>query len=181
LDTALLQIQKENLPPEHVYKVGVQVDAKYIKKNGEVSPFLLEGCNPGMGELTFVVEKEGKEISRGAVRLELNRMGYFYDIYSVSATGDALGVHVDGAASHSQASEYKPKTDEKLLLVHGWNMESWEKRRWAETANYNTLYKPDNGFGYFFGYTGDRDIYLEISSRFWRGCDQEHTLLFSQS
>ena len=38
------------------------------------------------------------------------------------------------------------------------------------------LYKPDNGFGYFFGYTGERDIYLENASRFWRGVDREQTL-----
>lgn len=346
IDTATLQSQEENLTPEHVYNVDVQLDAKHIKKNGEVSPFLIEGCNAGAGDLAFIVKKDGREICKGAVRLELHRMEYFYDIYSVSAVGEALGVQVNAAAAHSQTAGYQPKSNEKFLFVHGWNMEGWEKKRWAETAfkrlwwqgyqgsvalfdwptlhsfdffsvtgdhslhhfddsefrawlsadallgvidmlnadenlrimahsmgnvvmgealrkfdphipplhtyiackaalssqyydstvavnhpcrhqecdltypstpdilghyhsatsysdpymanncthvrnmqnfynaqdwalnlwNYNTLFKPDNGFGYFFGYTGESDIYLENSSRFWRGFDREQTL-----
>ncbi len=37
-------------------------------------------------------------------------------------------------AHPSETAGYQPTTDEKFLLVHGWNMEGWEKRRGAETA-----------------------------------------------
>jgi Alpha/beta hydrolase of unknown function (DUF900). len=37
-------------------------------------------------------------------------------------------------ATRSQTATYQPQTDERFLLVHGWNMPEWEKKSWAATV-----------------------------------------------
>jgi hypothetical protein len=130
------QIQEDNLTPENVCLGDVQIAAECITKNGEVSPFLLEGCFPGSGDLTFIVKSEGREICKTAVRLTLKRMTYFYDLRStdVSAPDIDWTVVVSGFPQFSNVASYQPKTDERFLLVHGWNMDGGEKREWAATA-----------------------------------------------
>jgi hypothetical protein len=122
------------LTPHHVWYEEVRIDPKHILSDGQKSWFLLEGCRSGTGDLTFVVKKDGVEMCKASVRLTLQPITYFYDTYSVSVTGERWEAQVATTAHHSETAGYQPTTDEKFLLVHGWNMEGWEKRRWAETA-----------------------------------------------
>jgi len=69
------------------------------------------------------------------VRLELHDISWFYDIWMAQIlSGESWEVEVGASAAHSQTAAYQPKTDEKLLFIHGWNMQDWEKRRWTETV-----------------------------------------------
>ncbi len=132
---AAQQIQKQNLTPSGVGTTEVQIDAQYIKTGNEVSPFIIEGRSAGKGDLTFIVKKDGNAVCRKAVTLELQNMPWFYDIYSVGVTsGDRWEVHIPTTATHSQTASYSPATDEKFLLVHGWNMTEAEKTQWTETV-----------------------------------------------
>ena len=133
-NSASLQIQKTSLTPDGVFTTEVPLGSQYVKTGGEVSPFLIEGCAPGAGDLTLIVKKDGAEICRKAVRLELHDISWFYDIWLAQIlSGERWEVQVGTTATHSQTAQYQPKTDEKLLFIHGWNMPEWEKRRWTET------------------------------------------------
>jgi esterase/lipase superfamily enzyme len=89
----------------------------------------------GTGDLTVFVDVLGENVVCSAsVTLELHDIEWFYDIYTNGVTsGTRWEVEVETAATHSQTAGYQSETDEKLLFVHGWNMQGWEKRRWAET------------------------------------------------
>jgi len=128
------QIQEQNLTPNGVGMAEVPLDAQCIKTGNEVSPFIIEGRHEGKGDLTLILKKGGTEICRKAVRLELNTMDWFYDIFKTSVTsGSTTDVNVDDTATPEQTAEYPAQTGEYLLFVHGWNMEEWEKQRWTET------------------------------------------------
>ena len=58
------QIQKTSLTPAGAFTIEFPLDEQYVKTGGEVSPFLIEGCAPGSGDLTLIVKKDGTEISR---------------------------------------------------------------------------------------------------------------------
>lgn len=133
-NTAALQLQKTKFLSIYSDGHDVLLDASLIKSSGEVSPFLLEGAGEGSGDLTLVVKKDGAEICRNSVRLELHPITWFYDIWLAQVlSGERWETVVDPIPIHVQASSYVPKTGERILFVHGWNMAPWEKKRWTET------------------------------------------------
>lgn len=113
----------------------IQLSNQYIKPGDQVSPFLLEGAAEGKGDLTIIMKKNGKEVCRAAVSMELHKMPWFYDVYSVGViSGDRWEVQIPATASHTQTATYSPATEETFLLVHGWNMTDAEKAQWIETT-----------------------------------------------
>jgi len=133
-NTATDQIQNPRLLTVANGGSDQSLDMLTLKTDGTVSPFLLEGVNEGTGDLTLVVKKGDSEICRKSVRLKLHKISWFYNIYQVLATGERWEAQVDSNSIHLQSAGYQAATSEKLLFVHGWNMEAWEKKRWAETA-----------------------------------------------
>ena len=130
------QIQQQNLTMGGVNRAEVQLDSRYIKSGDQVSPFIIEGRSAGVGDLTFIVKQDGMEIGRKSVALELHQMEWFYDMYRVDVTlGDSWDVQIPGKAAQLKPyAGYQPVTEEKFLLVHGWNMAEPEKIRWVETT-----------------------------------------------
>lgn len=129
------QIQKRNLTTNGVGTTEVQIDEQYIKSGNEISPFIIEGCSAGKGDLTFIVKKDGNEVCKKAVTLELHDAPWFYDVYTVDViSGDRWEVQVSTTATQSQTASYSPPTDERFLLVHGWNMTDTEKIQCVETV-----------------------------------------------
>ena len=109
--------------------------ARYIKKGNMVSPFILEGKKEGSGELTLIIKYFDSEIHRKSVALELHKMPWFYDVYSVNITnGTRWEVQMQSSATHDNVGLYKPATNEAFLLVHGWNMTDLDKTQWVETV-----------------------------------------------
>lgn len=132
---AAQQIGMQNLTLNGVAASEVALDPFFIKTGNQVSPFLIEGRSVGKGSLTLIVKKDGKPLCRKAVSLELHQMPWFYDVYTVSVTsGVRWEVQIPTTAVHSQTASYRPATDEKFLMVHGWNMNDKEKKAWIETV-----------------------------------------------
>lgn len=123
------QIQKKRLIT--VGSSEVVLDAAYIVKGDQRSPFLLEGKSAGKGDLTFIVKKDGKEVCRQSVELELKPIAEFYNKYVVTTNMDD---NVNPTSSEVGTCTYLPSVDEYVLFVHGWNVDAWLKDRWAETV-----------------------------------------------
>jgi pimeloyl-ACP methyl ester carboxylesterase len=77
-------------------------------------------------------------LAQASIILEIKPAEWFYDRYSASVTSsdntDPWNVTVGQAAFQEHTGGYIPASNEIFLLVHGWNMSEFEKRRWAETA-----------------------------------------------
>ncbi len=122
----------------------VQLPNQYIKTGNQVSPFILEGCAAGKGDLTIIVKKDGNEICRKSVKLELREVTQFYQVFKVAAAGDITTTVSTG---------YNPdftSSDDYLLLVHGFNMTDDDKTFWAGTAFKRLWWQGYKGhFGFF--------------------------------
>ncbi|MDD2600814.1 MAG: hypothetical protein PHO37_16600, partial [Kiritimatiellae bacterium] len=128
-----LQIQERRINFQPIGSNEVQIDGQFIKTNGGTATFLLEGCSTGQGDLAFLVKIDGVEICSAVVNLKLKDMTYFYDTYFIGSSGEKWEVQVENSAT-PRTGGYKPKTNEKFLLVHGWNMDAVSKKAWIETA-----------------------------------------------
>jgi len=112
---------------------------------GVVSAFLFEGRENGQGRIILTARYNGVPVLERSVGLELWDMSYFYDHYVVG-TGlieengfskpivNPVVNPVGTGGSNSHEGLYQGGTDEYVLYVHGWNMEPWVKKRWAETT-----------------------------------------------
>ncbi len=96
---------------------------------------------PGKGRLVLTANHQGVPVASRSVALELVDPTWFYDHFVVSQTTDKEdspvrpAVNPEGMeANASRLALYRPANDEYVLFVHGWNMQPWEKRRWAETV-----------------------------------------------
>lgn len=125
------QLQKQNLTPGSVGNAVVQLDNKYIKTGNAISPFILEGRHAGKGDLTFIVKKNGTEICRKGIRLDLRSITAFYQKYIATVSSED---NVNTTSAQVGNYTYSPPNNEYLLYVHGWNMAEWEKDRWTETV-----------------------------------------------
>lgn len=108
---------------------------------------LFEGCAAGKGQLKLVILKLGSgstytEIGEGpGVWMDLKKIGDMYEHWSVGngngAAPDAIAARVPSSTGSSGSFSYSassPEEQKYILFVHGWNMEKWEKERFAETA-----------------------------------------------
>ncbi|PLX88538.1 MAG: hypothetical protein C0614_02425, partial [Desulfuromonas sp.] len=132
-----LQLELEMLAA--VSAVPVNLPTAIIKANG-VTPLLFEGRKEGRGRLRASLLYLGVPVLQKDVQLDLWDISYFYDSLVLGETGDSA-YPVNGQLNpfgpnlnDSRLGLYEGATDEYVLFVHGWNMESWEKRRWAETV-----------------------------------------------
>lgn len=93
--------------------------------------FLLEGKAAGTGKLTFRIKREAVCLIQSDVMLTLTPIEQWYDRFyaSISSAGK-IGAAVETGPGYGigESLEYP-----YLIYVHGWNMEEWEKQRWAET------------------------------------------------
>ncbi len=108
---------------------------------------LFEGCKAGKGQLKpVIVKREGSnyiEIADGGgTWIDLKSIGDMYEHWSVgNASGGAPlpgpAGRVAAETGNGSAFSYttnSPEEQKYVLFVHGWNMEKWEKERFAETA-----------------------------------------------
>jgi hypothetical protein len=154
----LADVRDPATQPQNATSVLVEVSDVFIlppslfsalSTNDPKAYLLFEGCKPGKGQLKVVLlKKEGEnynEIGEGpGVWMDLKMIGDMYEHWSV---GNASGGEPDPAGAVRISSftgspavfKYdngSPSPEERkyILFVHGWNMERWEKERYAETA-----------------------------------------------
>lgn len=120
------QIEKTKLLT--VASSEVPLPNAYIKNLGQVTPFLLEGKCEGKGRLTLIVKKDGTELCRKAVLLELRPIGKFYQVFQVAMAGQN-----SAEVSAGYNSDFT-STDDYLLFVHGFNVDSTGKAYWPGTV-----------------------------------------------
>lgn len=119
----------------------------WIGTTGDIKRSLLfEGCTAGTGQLKLVIlKKDGTdytEIGEGpGVWLDLKKIGDMYEHWSVgNSNGGApnpVAGRIASLSGSGSAFAYTSSSAEEqkyILYVHGWNMEQWEKERYAETA-----------------------------------------------
>ena len=107
---------------------------------------LFEGCTAGKGQLKLVIlKKDGTdytEIGEGpGVWFDLKKIGDMYEHWSVGNSNggapNAVAGRIASLSGSGSAFSYTASSLEEqkyILYVHGWNMEQWEKERYAETA-----------------------------------------------
>jgi hypothetical protein len=104
------------------------------------SGFLYEGRINGQGRLILKANYNGMPVLQREINLSLYDVTYFYDHYIVEKSGNTdQPVNpkvnpIDVSVNASREGLYQPYTDEYVMFVHGWNMEPWTKKRWAETT-----------------------------------------------
>ena len=109
---------------------------------------LFEGCTPGKGQLVVVLLKpDGTEISEASsIWIELKGIKELYEHWTCGDT-DAPNTDVTPTAGHPTDSSFEYASggdglsvpgavdyNEYLLFVHGWRLQPWERRGFAETA-----------------------------------------------
>ncbi len=131
------------------------IPPRYFGRFTEANPktcFLFEGVTAGKGQLKLVIlKKEGgafTKIGEGpGVWMDLKKVDEFYERWTVGDTGGGAPwsaalrkrVTLDSQSTftgHSDGFAYASDALEEMkyiLYVHGWNMEPWEKNRYAET------------------------------------------------
>ena len=121
-------------------KLPATLSAESLPLRGE-NPFLFEGRMPGKGQLVLTASYQGVPVAVRQIDLELVDSTWFYDHFVVSLSGGGeespvnSAVNSEGlAAESSRLGHYRPEGSDYVLFVHGWNMQPWEKRRWAETV-----------------------------------------------
>jgi len=111
-------------------------------------PFLFEGCKPGKGRLKVVLLRKDNgnyaEIGESSgVWMDLKNIGDMYEHWSVgNGSGgdpDPVAARISSFTGSPAVFKYddgSPSPEERkyILFIHGWNMERWEKERYAETA-----------------------------------------------
>jgi pimeloyl-ACP methyl ester carboxylesterase len=130
--------------------------------------FIFCGVSSGTDELVMQVKNEfGRVVGETSTFIELKDIKEMYERWTV---GDAPLAHPMTEAVpagepmplgvSSYQYPYDPATDSStpyILLVHGWNMESWEKDRYAESAFKRLYWQGYQGrFGIFRWPTGNK-------------------------
>lgn len=139
VDASLDYLTSQSVSGQQIAKVKLlvigsteqELPAQYIKTGNQRSAFLVEGKSAGKGDLVLVIKKDGVEICRKAMQVDLRPIGEFCQKYVVSISADD---EVNPTSTAVGSYTYSPENDEYLLHVHGWNMENWEKDRWTETV-----------------------------------------------
>lgn len=94
---------------------------------------LFEAGTAGTGALQVEILRNGDVVGRAKVYLKLRPITEMYDHYTAGDT-TAQGAAVAGTAQPIGFSQLTGLDDDYILFVHGWRMEPWERRRFAETA-----------------------------------------------
>ncbi len=139
VDTSISYLSDSSASAAQVQKVRlitvgtseVPLDATYIVAGNQPSPFLIEGKSAGKGDLTFIVKKDGNEICRKSVELELKLISEFYNKYVVTTSTDD---NVNSTSAEIGTCSYAPSVDEYVLFIHGWNVGASTKDWWSETV-----------------------------------------------
>ena len=129
------------IPMQYWTDVGLSASQPY-------GNLLFEGCSTGKGQLVMVLlNSNDTEIGEGAsVWIELKQFNELYEHWTCGDT-DLRDAAIASTPDHAYGSpfEYGPGFDglslpaaatynDYVLFVHGWRMQPWERRAYAETA-----------------------------------------------
>jgi len=94
---------------------------------------LFEAGSAGTGALQVELLRNGDVVGRAKVYLKLRPLTEMYDHFTAGDT-TATGVIPASTAQQIGTCQLTGLDDDYILFVHGWRMQEWERRRFAETA-----------------------------------------------
>jgi hypothetical protein len=93
--------------------------------------FLMEAGSRGIGKLCLELRYEDIALARYSIPINLKPIGEFIEEYTV---GDGnMTMPGDRVDLHKFTDTPEPGTD-YILFVHGWNWDTWQKQKYAETT-----------------------------------------------
>lgn len=109
--------------------------------------FIWCGVSNGIGQLTLTISDGSNIIGQTSTYIQVDDVKQMYERWTVGdnpnlAPANKAILATDGLEAGEQAFEYPLSTDTNtpyILHVHGWNMPSWEKDRYAE-SEFKRLY-----------------------------------------
>jgi len=116
---------------------------------------LFEGCaSGGLSELALSLKKEEVLIAESPpVHLELKDVREMYEHYTVGDTTDMAATKIPSVANEINGflyTEDSPEEEDYILFVHGWRMQPWERRAFADTTYKRLFWAGYRGrFGFF--------------------------------
>ncbi len=126
---------------------SIQLNTSQFANNWAGNHFIWCGVTNGTGGLTLTIsDASGKVLAQASQWIQINDIKQMYERWTVgddpaSATNSTpMNVAIkatDGLLIGASAFQYTPPQNTNtpyILFVHGWNMPTWEKDRFAETA-----------------------------------------------
>ena len=111
------------------------INKEKFNKIGNNYVFLVEGVSEGKRKLSFVLTYKGNKIGERIIDIELHTISWFYNYFKTNVlSGSAYDTIVSSQCSVVHSAQYQSNNSDMVLYVHGWNMDEWEKKRWAETV-----------------------------------------------
>jgi probable HAF family extracellular repeat protein len=114
-------------------------------------PLLFEARTEGLAMLQVRLrDGEGRLMAEDAVHMELRPIAAFYDHWTAGDT-DTIELHeIPFIPRVVHFASQPPEAEGYILFVHGWRLQPWERRAFAETA-YKRLWHQGyrGGFGLF--------------------------------
>ncbi len=154
---------------------SLQLNASQFTNNWAGSYFIWCGVDNGSGQLTLsIADANGNPLGQASVYIQIKDIKQMYERWTVGDVGNAPPVNVaanpiDGLPIGTPAFQYTtpvPTNTPYILFVHGWNMQIWEKDRFAETAFKRLYWQGYQGrFGEFRWPTFNSFPFGEFSSQ----------------
>jgi hypothetical protein len=140
-------IQTDNLLCPYIGRFGpgqsIQLNASTFSNHWAGSYFIWCGVSNGTGGLTLTIaDGSGNTLAQTTAYIQIMDIKQMYERWTVEDSPSIPMLTNAVAASEdlppfTQAFQYPSPTDTNtpyILYVHGWNMERWEKDRFAEAA-----------------------------------------------
>jgi hypothetical protein len=167
-------IQTNNFQCPYIGRLGpggsIQLNTIQFANGWAGNHFIWCGVSNGTGGLNLTIaDGSGNVLAQSTAYIQIVDIKQMYERWTVgdnpaNAPTNTATLVTDGLAAGVPGFQYTTPTDTNtpyILFVHGWNMEPWEKDRFAETAFKRLYWQGYHGrFGEFrwptsWGFTGD--------------------------
>jgi hypothetical protein len=152
--TNLVVASNQLAPSLYVERLGpgqsIQLNASTFSNNWAGNHFIWCGVAPGSDQLNLTIaDGSGNVLAQSSQYIQLQDVKQMYERWTVGDSAPLGPMNIAVPAADNFTPGYAATTfqypsgvdtnDDYILFVHGYNMESWEKDRFAETA-YKRLY-----------------------------------------
>lgn len=104
-----------------------------IASNQSVIYLLVEAGSPGGGGITAQLKAGATIVSENTAWIAFWDITSMYDHYTAGDSAQQ-GAYVSHDPQLVKQAVLRPQSNDYILFVHGWRMQPWERRRFAETA-----------------------------------------------
>lgn len=150
----------------YIGRLGPGQQIQFTKNTWRNSQFIWCGVKYGGGALTLTIaDGNGNTLAQTKSYIDLVDVKQMYERWTAgeSAKFPVMPIPIpapDGIGKGASPTQFgPPETPDTpyILLVHGWNMETWDKDRFAETAFKRLYWQGYQGrFGFFRWPTGNK-------------------------